>query len=48
MHVAVAGALQLVVLLLEELLEQFARERYDQQMRTVIEDTLAAPVGTRW
>jgi hypothetical protein len=27
MHVAVAGALQLVVLLLEELLEQFARER---------------------
>jgi len=28
--------------------EQFARERYDQQMRTVIEDTLAAPMGTRW
>jgi glycosyltransferase involved in cell wall biosynthesis len=28
--------------------EQFARERYDQQMRTVIENTLAAPAGTRW
>jgi glycosyltransferase involved in cell wall biosynthesis len=28
--------------------EQFARERYTQQMRTLIEDTLAAPVGTRW
>jgi glycosyltransferase involved in cell wall biosynthesis len=28
--------------------EQFARERYDQQLRTVIEDTLAAPTGTRW
>ena len=28
--------------------EQFARERYICQMRTVIEDTLAAPTGTRW
>lgn len=28
--------------------EQFARKRYDEQMRRVIEDTLAAPVGTRW
>jgi glycosyltransferase involved in cell wall biosynthesis len=28
--------------------EQFARERYIGQMRAVIEDTLAAPAGTRW
>jgi len=28
--------------------EQFARKRYDEQMRTVIQDALAAPVGTRW
>jgi glycosyltransferase involved in cell wall biosynthesis len=28
--------------------EQFARERYIQQMRAVIDDTLAAPAGTRW
>ena len=27
---------------------ELARKRYDDQMRTVIEDTLAAPVGTRW
>jgi glycosyltransferase involved in cell wall biosynthesis len=28
--------------------EQFARERYTQQMRILIEDTMAAPAGTRW
>jgi glycosyltransferase involved in cell wall biosynthesis len=28
--------------------EHFARERYTQQMRIVIEDTMAAPVGTQW
>ena len=28
--------------------EQFARDRYIGQMRAVIEDTLAAPTGTRW
>jgi glycosyltransferase involved in cell wall biosynthesis len=28
--------------------EQFARERYTRQMRTVIEETVAAPTGTRW
>jgi glycosyltransferase involved in cell wall biosynthesis len=28
--------------------ERFARERYTQQMHEVIEDTLAAPAGTRW
>ena len=28
--------------------EHFARERYTQQMRTVIADTMAAPAGTRW
>ncbi|HEU4693248.1 MAG TPA: glycosyltransferase, partial [Vicinamibacterales bacterium] len=28
--------------------EQFARERYIQEMRAVIDDTLAAPTGTRW
>jgi glycosyltransferase involved in cell wall biosynthesis len=28
--------------------ERFARERYIGQMRAVIEDTLAAPAGTRW
>jgi glycosyltransferase involved in cell wall biosynthesis len=28
--------------------EQFARDRYIGQMRAVIEDTLAAPAGTRW
>ena len=28
--------------------EQFGRTRYDEQMRRVIHDTLAAPVGTRW
>ena len=28
--------------------EQFARERHVQRMRAVIEDTLAAPAGTRW
>jgi len=28
--------------------EAFARERYTQKMSSVIEDTLAAPVGTRW
>jgi glycosyltransferase involved in cell wall biosynthesis len=28
--------------------EQFARERYIGQMRHVIEETLAAPTGTRW
>jgi glycosyltransferase involved in cell wall biosynthesis len=28
--------------------EQFARERHVEQMRTTIEETLAAPAGTRW
>jgi len=28
--------------------EQFSRDRYLQQMRAVVDDTLAAPEGTRW
>jgi glycosyltransferase involved in cell wall biosynthesis len=28
--------------------EQFARERYTRQVRALIEETLAAPAGTRW
>jgi len=28
--------------------EQFSRERHAQQMRTVIDETMAAPVGTTW
>ena len=28
--------------------EQFARERHIQRMRAVIDETLAAPAGTRW
>jgi hypothetical protein len=28
--------------------ERFSRDRHASAMRTVIDDTLAAPVGTRW
>jgi hypothetical protein len=28
--------------------EQFARARYTEEMRAVVEATLAAPAGTRW
>jgi glycosyltransferase involved in cell wall biosynthesis len=28
--------------------EQFSRERHSQQMRTIIDETMAAPAGTRW
>ena len=28
--------------------EQFARERYADQMRAIVETTMAAPAGTRW
>jgi glycosyltransferase involved in cell wall biosynthesis len=28
--------------------EQFSRERHTRHMRTVIDETMAAPVGTRW
>jgi glycosyltransferase involved in cell wall biosynthesis len=28
--------------------ERFSRERHVEQMRAVIEETIAAPAGTRW
>jgi hypothetical protein len=28
--------------------EQFSRERHTERMRAVIDETMAAPVGTRW
>jgi hypothetical protein len=51
---SLAGALERVAALridadrLRAHADQFSRERHMQQMRAVIDDTMAAPAGARW